>query len=96
MSPLPRRNIEKAFQQKGLVPEEVAGHRKWILLYDGKYTTIFTKVSRSPKHKVIDDTGLGKMSRQLRFRMLHDFKDFVECSITYKMYLELLKEQNYI
>jgi len=96
MSPLPRRKIEKAFRQKGLVGEEAADHRKWILLHEGKYTAIFTKVSRSPKHKVIDDSNLGRMSKQLKFRMLRHFKDFVECPVTQEMYLELLKEQDYM
>lgn len=96
MSPVPRRIIEKVLRQKGLVPEEAADHRKWILLHEGKYTAIFTKVSRSPKHKVIDDSNLGKMSKQLKFRMLRDFKDFVECPITQEMYLDLLKEQGYL
>ncbi len=96
MSPVPRRIIEKVFRQKGLVPKEAADHRKWILLHEGKYTAIFTKVSRSPKHKVIDDSNLGRMSKQLKFRMLRDFKDFVECPVTQEMYLELLKEQDYI
>ncbi len=63
---------------------------------EGKYTAIFTKVSRSPKHKVIDDSNLGRMSKQLKFRMLRDFKDFVECPVSQEMYLELLKEQDYI
>lgn len=45
---------------------------------------------------MIDDSNLGKMSKQLKFLMLSDFKDFVECPITQEMYLDLLKEQNYI
>lgn len=96
MRSLARRQIEKAFGQKGLVPEEAKGHRKWILLHEGRYTGIFTKISRSPKYKEIDDTTLGRISRQLKFRMLHQFKDFVECPVTQEMYLELLREQHYI
>ncbi|GAH49896.1 unnamed protein product [marine sediment metagenome] len=96
MSPLPTIKIEKAFRQKGLTAKEASGHRKWMFLYKGKYTGIFTKVSRGPKYKMIDDSNLGKMSKQLKFLMLSDFKDFVECPITQEMYLDLLKEQNYI
>ena len=96
MSPLPTRKIEKAFRQKGLTAKEASDHRKWMFLHKGKYTGIFTKVSRGPKYKMIDDSNLGKMSKQLKFPMLRDFKDFVECPITQEMYLDLLKEQNYI
>ena len=96
MGSLPKKTVERAFRQKGLVCEEATDHRKWIVLHEGKYTAVFTKVSRSPKHKDIDDTNLAKMSRQLRFRALHDFKEFVGCPITQEIYLELLKEQGYI
>lgn len=71
--------------------EETKGrdHDYYVYEHDGKTEAIYTKLSRSPAYKSIDDKVLAKISRQLKLPR-KDFNRLVDCTMSKEDYKKRL------
>jgi hypothetical protein len=85
-----------ALRSKGFREEDKGrDHIFFFLNATGQVTAIFTKVSRGSSHKVIDDSLLGKMSRQLRITN-GELRRFAECTLSQVQYTDTLKKNGHL
>jgi hypothetical protein len=89
-------DIKAALLKKGFQPPPKAkkrDHDYFFFYYNGKKTNIFTKVSRGERD--IHDQNCSNMAKQMRLTN-PQFKEFVQCPLELKDYLQLLIKQNYL
>jgi len=67
-------------------------HKVLIFYYNGKKTSIFTKVSHGCKE--LNDYLIGKMSWQVKLDK-KQFEDLVNCPLSHKSYLGELRKKGY-
>lgn len=91
--PLDKIKIERSLVKKGF--QKVNGDHNYFhyITKEGKRTQIFTKTSFGSKTKVVDDSLLGKMSKQCKLEK-DQFNDLVECRLSRDGYEDILKEKN--
>lgn len=85
--------IANSLSKKGFV-QEPGDHKFMVFYYQGKPTTIRTKVSRGSK-----DPGPqlhSKMKRDLCFKKQSQFEDLIECPMSHEEYVSYLKREHQI
>ena len=92
MSTLEVAKIDGSLRKKGFHKKE-GDHLYYIFTVDGKKTSIFTKISHSSSE--IGDSLISCMSRQLHLSN-KEFKEFVDCHITFEDYKQKMKEDGII
>ncbi len=93
MGPFAAREVAAALIRKGFEKRE-NDHTFFHLKYRGKDVGISTKISHGEREIRI---GLVKRMRgQMMLATNADFGRFVECSLTYEAYIEMLKTQGII
>jgi hypothetical protein len=95
MASIPRLEIERALNKKGFSPRK-GDHRFYSLMVDGRETSVRTKISTGTGFDDYTDDLLGKLKRQLHFRSLDALRDFIDCRLEYRDYLEDLRRQKVI
>ena len=94
--PRDRTDILASLTSKGF--ELKQGKRDHDVLFfkqDGLIQAVFTRVSRGSQYKTIDDSLLGRMSRQLKISR-RQFDDLVDCPMTAEDYQEVLRDNGVI
>ena len=94
MAQIDRRKLQSALESKGFVKRD-NDHEFYDLRVDGKKVGIQTKISRSPKFKVYEDSLLGAMARQLRISK-DEMMRLAGCTLSGAAYLALLRQANII
>lgn len=93
MPSLARSSVERALKKKGFQAEPRQDPHRWYRLYlDGEKTIIVTKVSTGKGYKILGDSLVSKMARQLHIQKA-EFIDYVDCTLTLGGYRALLKER---
>lgn len=87
-----RSAVVDALPRKGLVHRSGTKHDIFRLEIDGKETTIFTKVSRGTKYKVLGPSLVSAMSKQLHLSK-GEFLDLVKCKIDHSGYVAILRRK---
>jgi hypothetical protein len=95
MSPLPRREVEHSLTSKGFQSSE-RDHEYFFLYVDGRKTSIRTKLSHGTEYKTLSDQILSKIKRQLRLEKMNELSEFVNCPMSYAMYVAYLRERDQI
>jgi hypothetical protein len=93
MAPLEKRVIESGLARKGFKKDN-ADHRYYRFFYQGKETSIRTKVSHSPKVKDIDDNLLSLIKRQLHLDSNKQLIELCKCPLTERDYIDILLGKN--
>ena len=84
-----RRSLERALKKKGFI-EAPGDHRYYVYVTkDGRQTHVRTKVSHSPKFKVIDRTLEPQIRRQLHLNR-DQLAALVKCPLTQEGYEAIL------
>jgi hypothetical protein len=91
--PIKVRDAAKVLQDKGFREEKDRDHVYYFFLRDGKKTGISTKISHSERD--LTDGLCGFMAKQLRLTMTQ-FRNLIECPLTYKLYLDHLVNTGYL
>jgi len=91
-APVKRKKIKKSLLGKGFGAAEGSKHTKYFFYYKGKKTSVFTFLSRGSSHKNYGKELLDKMSKQLKLTN-SQFEELIECPLTEKDYIELLKRK---
>lgn len=84
--PLPAREVDGALTRKGFKKVD-NDHHFYFFYRDGKKTSIRTKISHGERE--ISDTNCGRMAQQMRITT-PKFKEFVDCKIEGKDYVDIL------
>lgn len=84
--------VEQSLRRKGFRQDERRHHR-FILYYNGKKQCVNTSTSHNRQE--INDQLVNYMKGQMRLSKA-EFCDFVECSLTFDKYIELLKQKKCI
>jgi hypothetical protein len=81
--------ILSALKKKGF--QEVQSHHTRLIYFtaDGRKTPVMTKLSHTPKMKVVPDPLLGQMAKQCRLSK-DQFLDLVDCSLGQKEFEGIL------
>lgn len=82
-------DVRRALKKKGFGEDVSRDHMYYTFYYDGKKTSINTKISHGKNE--IDDGLLGKMSRQMHLKKA-DFNEFVSCTLSEEDYIEKMIE----
>ncbi len=89
--------IEAALTKKGFQKTKVnkrIHHKKYTLFVDGRKTSVYTFIS----HKKMDYSRnlLSAVKKELCLDTSEELNDLISCPMSYKAYLELLREKDYI
>jgi hypothetical protein len=90
--PLERAKLESALTAKGFQGLEGAKHTRFRLFVDGKLTSVMTFVSRGSGYRVLDDSLLAAISRQLHLSKAELLR-LAECTLTGGAYVQLLRDR---
>lgn len=91
MAALERTDVVASLLKKGF--EEGPGDHDYLkLIVGGRYTGIYTKVSRGSKYRTLGDALVGQMARQVKLKKA-EFVDLVGCAISGEQYLAILRRQ---
>ena len=94
--PRDRSDILSSLTSKGFeLKQGKRDHDVLFFTHDGRVQPVFTKLSRGAQHKTVDDSLLGRMSRQLKISR-KQFDELVDCSMTGKDYQDLLRSNGVI
>ena len=88
MPSLKRDQVESSLERKGFTLD-AGDHRYFKLMYQGKYTGIFTKTSRGTKYKTLGDDLVKKMAHQIKLTT-KQFVEFVDCKMSGEDYIRVL------
>ena len=89
--PQKARDVKRALTQKGFAESKKRDHHVYFLVHGGRKTNIATKISHG--HSEIHDGLCSAMAREMRLRN-RDFNNFVDCSLTFEKYIEILVANN--
>lgn len=84
--------IEKACKKKGFVMVEKGHHRYLNLVVDGKKTAISTYLSHNGQ-----DYGpklMSLMKKQMGFSNTQDMENYLNCTLSEKAYVKILRDAN--
>lgn len=94
--PRDRSDILSSLTSKGFeLKQGKRDHYVLFFTHDGRVQPVFTKLSRGSQHKTVDDSLLGRMSRQLKISR-KQFDELVDCPMTAKDYQDLLRSSGVI
>ena len=85
--PIRVRDVKQALISKGFEEGRKRDHFYYFLLYEGKKTGIFTKISHGERE--INDNLCSQMAKQVRLSN-HQFRDLVDCALEKQPYIDLL------
>lgn len=94
--------FEKGMNKKGFVPNRKVKknnpHRLFYLEYPkGKMNPqINTWYSVHPNQDYISDDNVRNMAEQLHFEKKKDLENYVSCTYSFEMYIEMLKKKELI
>lgn len=89
---IPIKQLEKALLRKGFRLKE--GDHKFLYFYfEGKVTSIRTKLSRGSSHFEYGDELLGMIRRQLMLDTKDQLLGFINCPFKEEDYIQLLKRK---
>lgn len=92
MTTLSQKDTISKITSKGFSENQGGSHRAFnYTSIDGKRTSITTHVSRSPKHKVIDDALISMMASQCHLPR-KEFIRFAKCEMDQREYEMHLKQ----
>ena len=89
-----KRTIQKALTRKGFQLDGKSHHIQFVLVVDGCWTSVRTKVSHGGGEPGRD--LISKMRKDLRFESQEDFEKFIECTLSYNEYVDYLKTKNIV
>jgi hypothetical protein len=87
------REVSKALLSKGF-REEKRDHRYYLFYYDGKKSSVYTKISHSETE--ISNSLCSAMARQMRLLGRSQFNEFADCSLSEEAYAALLIEGKHL
>ncbi len=87
-----RRKFESSLCKKGFV-KDGGDHIFFRHMVDGKYSSVYTKVSHTKKLKDISRDLLTLIRKQLRLDTNQEVSDLVECPLSEEGYNEILREK---
>jgi len=90
-----RDTIEANLQRKGFQQEQ-GDHRFYNLIFQGKKTSIRTKISIGTKYKVYGDPLLAEIKKQLRLPKKQELADLLLCPMDYEAYCARLIELGHL
>lgn len=90
---LERDQIENGLEKKGFIRDN-KDHRFFRLVVNGKITGIKTWTSHGTKYKVIGDSLINTMRKELRLQTNAQFLNLINCPMEYETYVALLRSQN--
>lgn len=96
LTPEKRDKIDGSLTSTGFEKINKNDHYRYILVVEGKFTDIRTKMSRGSGHRTIGNSLLVQMSKQLRMNNVAEFKRYIECTYSYNSYLKFLKAEELI
>ena len=85
--------MKSALLEKGFKEEKDRDHKYYFLYYNGKKTSVFTKISHGERE--IHDQNCSRMARQMRLTT-PQFNNFVDCPLKLPQYLEILVQGKHI
>ena len=90
-----KREFRRLLTKKGFV-EVIDRDHKYYFLRDPDesekvITHIRTKLSHSGKEKDISDSLMSKIYKQLKFPSKRELEEYLDCTVTYKEYIQYLK-----
>lgn len=91
--PFDARKVARSLSGKGFLTVE-NDHTFFHLYVDGKDCGIFTKISHGEKE--IGTPLAKRMQHQLRLQSTANFRDLVECPLSYEEYVKLLRDTGVI
>ena len=89
------RGCRSALLKKGFESERQTTDEMFYLYYQGKKTSVHTKLSHG-RGEVLRDKILGMLRRQLRLETAGQFRDFVECPMSGDDYAAYLLEKRVV
>lgn len=88
-----RSKIQKALSNKGFIKKTISSdHDYYILAYQGKKTSIYTKISRGSNYKEYSQSLLSLISSQLKLSN-NQLLELIDCTMTHQDYLTTLSEK---
>ena len=85
------RNLaERSLKKKGFIENRSGNHIWYHHIYNGLQTGVSTKISHSPKIKVISNNLLLNMKRQLRLDKMQDALNLLDCTMNSDEYNRIL------
>ncbi len=91
-----RSKAEKSLKKKGFRQETKGDHIYYYHEFEGLETSVKTKISHSKKYRDIGADNLSSMKSQLKLNSLEDTVRFLECPMTEKEYLDILREKGFV
>lgn len=85
--PLKSLLVSQSLLAKGFKQDRARDHVYFFFYYNGRRTAVRTKISHNERE--INDNLCAFMARQMGLTV-RQFREFVDCSLTGKMYAELL------
>ncbi len=86
------REFDKVLTRKGFIALSKNDHKYFYLQdLEGKQTLIRTRRSTHGNQKDISDDILSAMYKQLHFESMAAFKNFYDCTMSHKEYINFLK-----
>jgi len=90
-NPISRKQIEKALQQKGFVPDQTGrDHRYYRFYYKGQKRLSKTKISTGTGYKDYDDNLFRLMVAGLHLENIKQVRDLLACPMTEEEYVAIL------
>ncbi len=93
---LDRAVIEASLKSKGFEAVPKRDHRVYHHKYKGKDTGAWTKISTGGKYKVYGITLIKHMKKQLFLENNNETINLLDCTLSGKEYVELLKEKGHL
>jgi len=96
MTTVKRNKLMTSLEKKGFVSNSRGDHHHYILVVNGKYTHIRTKISRGSSHIEIGEALIAKMSKDLKIPK-NKLLSLIECPYSYEQYIsDLTSEGNLV
>lgn len=92
--PIERTKIRASLLGKGF-KEKIGKHDYYYLYVEEKKTSVFTFLSQGSGYREYSNELVGRVAQQMRLTK-KELLLFVECPLTHKQYVELLKQRNHI
>ncbi len=93
MRPFSTKEYESALEQKGFVLDRNTKHSIYYLWVEGEKTHIHTMVSHGSSEDIREGLA-SKIKRQLLLNSSEELVKFVDCPLTYKGYLDILRRKD--
>lgn len=91
--PFDARRVTAALLKKGFRARQ-NDHTFYHLTIDGKDAGVFTKISHGERQ--IGDPLAKHMQKQMKLSTMNEFRNFVDCPMSYEEYLANLKKAGFL